>query len=197
MTLLTSIALLVAVAAATYLFCVRPMRRGSHPLPQAMWRLLGTRHSGGAVTELDAQLASAREEVARLRERAQLPAPATNTPKSSVGGRDVLWVCTAFAEPLTLQRSAPPSPLGGDVTGWRRYVPVNMSRAERVARVAAGLLIAAMTALVVPGAVVGAWGAALVTLGWLAVTDLVVSGLTGRCPLHRFVRLPWDPRART
>lgn len=198
MTLLTSVGLLVAVAAATYVFCVRPMRRGSRPISQAMRRTLGTRLAGGAVTDLDARLASAREEVARLRERAQLPVPGANTPTSSVDGRDVLWVCTAFAEPLTLERSAPPSPRGGDVTGWRRYVPVNMSRAERAARVAAGLLIAAMTALVVPGTVAGAWGAALITLGWLAVVDLVVSGLTGHCPLHRFVRLPWDPpRART
>lgn len=194
MTLLTSVGLLVAVAAATYGFCVRPMRRGSHPISQATRRTLGTGHAGGAVTEMDARLASAREEVARLRERARLPAPVANTPTSSVGGRDVLWVCTAFAEPLTLERSAPP-PRGAGVTGWRRHVPVNMSRAERVARVAAGLLIAGLTGLVVPGAVVGAWGAALVVLGWLAVVDLVVSGLTGHCPLHRFVRLPWDPRA--
>jgi hypothetical protein len=108
-TLLTSIALLVAVAAATYVFCVRPMHRGGRPISQAMWRTLGTRLAGGAVTGLDARLASAREEVARLRERAQLPVPAANTPKSSVDGRDVSWVCTAFAEPLTLQRNAPPT----------------------------------------------------------------------------------------
>jgi hypothetical protein len=68
-----------------------------------------------------------------------------------------------------------------------------MSRGEQVARVTAGLGIAAMTALVVPGTIPGAWGLAVVVLGWLATADLVASGLIGHCPLHRWVRLPWDP----
>lgn len=82
-----------------------------------------------------------------------------------------------------------------DSKGWRRHFPVNMSRAEQMARLAAAVTIAALTALVLPGAAGGGWGMALVVAGWLAVTDLAVSGLTGHCPLHRLVRLPWDPKA--
>ncbi|MET9833552.1 DUF2892 domain-containing protein [Streptomyces sp. NPDC006385] len=80
-------------------------------------------------------------------------------------------------------------------TGWRRYLPVNMSRAEQVVRVAAGLTIAVIAALVLPDTV-GGWRVGLAVLSGLAVVDLVVSGLIGHCPLHRFLRMPWEPRWR-
>ncbi|MDA8283230.1 MAG: DUF2892 domain-containing protein [Actinomycetota bacterium] len=192
MTPLTSVGFLAAVVAVAYLFCVRPIRRGSRPTTPAMQRAFRVGLAGGTVTDLDTELASAREELARLRGRVPLPAPVAHKRDASVDGRDAS-VGAALAGPATLARSARPSSFGGDVTGWRRHFPVNMSRAEQVARVAAGLLIAAMTGLVVPGAVVGAWGVILVVVGWLAAADLVVSGLSGHCPLHRFVRLPWDP----
>ena len=196
MTLLTSVGLLGAVVLATYVFCVRPMRRGAGSITQVVRRAFGVEHAVRTVTDVDADLESARHELAQLRGRAQLSAPATNKRDSSVTGRNV-WGTAALAGPVTLERSARTSSRSKGVTGWRRYCPVNMSRAEQVARVAAGLVIAAITGAVVPGAVAGAWGVSLVVLGWLAVADLVVSGLIGHCPLHRFVRLPWDPRART
>ena len=177
MTLLMAAGLLFTVGASAYVFCLRPMRRGSRP------------HTRG---DLAADLASARREVAQLRGRAQLPAPAAARRAFPVTGGSSP-VSAAPAGPATLERSERPPPPGGDAARWRRHFPVNMSQAERVARVAAGLSIAALAGLVVPGAFAGAWGVSLIALGWLAVADLVVSGLTGHCPVHRFVRLPWDP----
>ena len=191
MTLLTSAGLLGVVAVAAYAFCVRPIRRSRRPLLLSMRRMFGVEHAGGAVSDLDADLASAREELARLLGEAPLLARVAHEGDTSVHGPDT-WT-SAAAGPTTLERSARPSSLGGRVTGWRRHFPVNMSRAEQVARVLAGLVIAALTGTVVPGVVAGAWGVSLVVIGWLAVADLVVSGLTAHCPLHRFVRLPWDP----
>ncbi len=192
MTLLTSAGLLGVVAVAAYAFCVRPMCRGRRPLLLSMRRMFGAEHAGGAVSDLDAHLASAREELARLLGESPLPARAAHEGDTSVHGPDT-WTSAAAAGPTTLERSARPSSLGGKVTGWRCHFPVNMSRAEQVARVLGGLVIAALTGAVVPGVVAGAWGVSLVVIGWLAVADLVVSGLTAHCPLHRFVRLPWDP----
>ncbi|OZM76363.1 YgaP-like transmembrane domain [Pseudonocardia sp. MH-G8] len=71
-----------------------------------------------------------------------------------------------------------------------------MTRAERVVRLLAGLLLATGGIWVLvrhaEGMVAVAAGALLV----LGVADLVVSGLIGYCPVYRYVRAP-GTRGRT
>ena len=72
---------------------------------------------------------------------------------------------------------------------------MNMPLWERVARVAAGLVLAAT---VVSGAGLLTWlgsptrqvVAVVLALG---AVDLILSGAVGWCPVYRYVRLPWTP----
>ncbi|MET9835422.1 DUF2892 domain-containing protein [Streptomyces sp. NPDC006385] len=161
---------LVGVVVAVSPFCLRPMLRGRHPVPTREGHGSPSVRSGAATADLDSELRRARAELARLRRRRGWPDAPTAT-----GGERL---------------SAPVA-----VAGWRRYLPVNMSRAEQVVRVAAGLTIAVIAVLVLPHTV-GGWRVGLAVLSGLTVVDLVVSGLIGHCPLHRFLRMPWEPGGR-
>ncbi|WP_331753172.1 DUF2892 domain-containing protein (plasmid) [Streptomyces sp. NBC_00637] len=167
MTRLILIAVAGAMAALFFLPYVLSTSRHRHPAPTRGGRGSPAAPAGAVTTDLDAQVRRARAEVVRLR---------------GLQGRS----------------AAPPAPGGVKpsavaVTGWRRYLPVNMSRPEQVVRVAAGVAIAVIAVLVLPG-VGGGWGVGLAVVSGLAVVDLVVSGLIAHCPLHRFMRMPWEPR---
>ena len=68
--------------------------------------------------------------------------------------------------------------------------PVNLSLAERVVRIVAGLLLGVLGVLGWPVEVHGTAGVAVAVVTVLAVLDLTISGLIGYCPLHRFVPVP-------
>ena len=68
--------------------------------------------------------------------------------------------------------------------------PINLSLAERVIRIAAGLLVGLLGLLGWPVQVHGMAGLAVAVVTVLAVLDLTISGLIGYCPLYRFVPLP-------
>lgn len=68
--------------------------------------------------------------------------------------------------------------------------PINLSLAERVVRIVAGLLVGLLGLLGWPVEVHGAAGLAVAVVTVLAVLDLTISGLIGYCPLHRFVSVP-------
>lgn len=68
--------------------------------------------------------------------------------------------------------------------------PVNLSLAERVVRIAAGLLVGLLGLLGWPVQVHGAAGLAVAVVTILAVLDLTISGLIGYCPLYRFLPVP-------
>lgn len=71
MSVLLAAAVLAGAVAATYLFCVRPMRRGACPMAQ-MARAERCRNDrpAAAPTGLDDELARARQELRVLREQA-------------------------------------------------------------------------------------------------------------------------------
>ena len=71
---------------------------------------------------------------------------------------------------------------------------MNMSGAERVLRVVAGLALAVAGPLLARPVVDGAVGIAVWALVVVGVADLVVSGLTGYCPVYHHVRAPWARR---
>lgn len=73
-----------------------------------------------------------------------------------------------------------------------RRPPVNLTRAERVARIVVGLAAIAVSAVLL-AATSGALATALELLLLAAGLDLVVTGLLGHCPLYR--RLGHVPRA--
>ncbi|GAA3137488.1 hypothetical protein JOF29_000088 [Kribbella aluminosa] len=171
MTLLMSIALTALVVTTVYLFCLRPMRRGRHPVPAREGR--GSPAAARAATDVDIELRRARAELVRLRRR-------HGQPDAPIPTDEALRASVVVAVPR-----------------WRRYLPVNMSRVEQVVRVAAGVAVAVIAALVLPGAVGSGWRVGLAVLSGLVVVDLVVSGLIGHCPLHRFLRMPWEPRRRS
>lgn len=71
MTLLAPGLVLAGAVVATYLFCVRPMRRGGCPMAQtAQPRSSHLEAPATVSSDLDAELARARQELAVLRERA-------------------------------------------------------------------------------------------------------------------------------
>ncbi|SFB62558.1 Protein of unknown function [Amycolatopsis marina] len=81
----------------------------------------------------------------------------------------------------------------GNHARWSRPA-VNMTGVERWVRLLAGILLAVGGSWVIAsqldgGLAAGAW--ALLALG---VVDLVLSGLTGFCPVYRFVRAPGTRR---
>lgn len=67
MSLLTPLLVLAAAVVVTYLFCVRPMRRGHCPMAQGLGA--GLADQAGSSPGLDAELRRARQELAALRER--------------------------------------------------------------------------------------------------------------------------------
>ncbi|MGH2603897.1 MAG: YgaP-like transmembrane domain, partial [Dehalococcoidia bacterium] len=62
--------------------------------------------------------------------------------------------------------------------------------AERIVRIAAGLLVGLLGLLGWPVEVHGTAGLAVAVVTVLAVLDLTISGLIGYCPLYRFVPVP-------
>jgi hypothetical protein len=87
--------------------------------------------------------------------------------------------------------------LTGSTTRQRRgWLPaMNMPLWERVARVAAGSLLAAT--VLAGGGLLAALGDPLrqivVVVLALGAIDLIVSGAVGFCPLYRYVPMPWTP----
>ena len=134
------------------------------------------------MVELDERLHDARAELARLRRYR-----GTATPAAPVTGSSSDPGSGATRSRAEVPAGSEPSPR------WRRHLPVNVSGPERVVRGVVGVALA-IALVLVSGQVGGTWGTALYVLAWAAVIDLVVSGLIGHCPLHRWVRLPWDPR---
>jgi hypothetical protein len=78
-------------------------------------------------------------------------------------------------------------PGSGGRIRWKR-LPVNMTGVERVVRLLAGILLAGGGTWVLAGHADGAVAVAAWALLVIGVTDLVVSGLVGHCPVYRYVR---------
>ena len=81
----------------------------------------------------------------------------------------------------------------------RRWLPAtNMPTWERVARVFAGLLLAAtvLSGAGILAALDGAGRQVAAVILALGALDLILSGAVGWCPIYRYVRMPWTPRPR-
>lgn len=79
----------------------------------------------------------------------------------------------------------------------RRWLPTtNMPTWERVARVLAGLLLAAtlLSGAGLMAALDGPVRVVVVVVLTLGAADLILSGAVGWCPVYRYVRMPWTPR---
>ncbi len=72
---------------------------------------------------------------------------------------------------------------------WRRPA-VNMTGAERIVRLLAGVLLAVAGVWIAWGQVHGIAALLMWTLLALGVADLVLSGLLGYCPIYRYLRAP-------
>ncbi len=71
MNLLVPALVLVGAVVATYLFCVRPMRRGGCTMTGTMQSCSSRQDDHTASSDLDAELTRARQELALLRKRAE------------------------------------------------------------------------------------------------------------------------------